>query len=92
VAFAQRPALYMEDPTRLLGLLIPCAVSVISVALAPRIGRWLAILLVVAALGWILLPLFGGEPIQAHAGRGLIGMSCFYAVMRLLRTSTRRRA
>ncbi|MFB3905596.1 MAG: hypothetical protein ACE15E_19285 [Acidobacteriota bacterium] len=98
IQFFQHSAAYRANPAAAARFLLPCLLSVVSVALAPRLGRWVAVLVIIPSLGYLLWPMVGGFDsqagasglIQTQAGRGLAGMSLFYMLMNLMRTSRRR--
>jgi hypothetical protein len=93
----QHRAAYMASPGTAARFLAPCLLSLISVALAPRLGRWVAVLVIVPSLAYLLWPMvsgFDGQAgasglIQSQAGRGLAGISLFYMLMNLLRARRR---
>jgi hypothetical protein len=82
----QHSSTYSNDPGRAINIILPSILSVVSVGLCPRIGKWVSIILVVVALGWLLLPIFGGGKIVDNSGRGIVGISFFYTLMQLLRS------
>jgi len=98
IQFFQHGAAYRANPAAGARFLLPCVLSVVSVALAPRLGRWVAVLVIIPSLAFLLWPMIAGFDgsagasglIQAQAGRGLAGMSLFYMLMNLMRSSRRR--
>jgi hypothetical protein len=97
IQFFQQRAAYMANPAAAARFLLPCLLSVVSVALAPRLGRWVAVLVIVPSLAYLLWPMIAGFDsqagasglIQSQAGRGLAGMSLFYMLMNLVRRRRR---
>lgn len=98
IQFFQHSAAYRANPAAAARFLLPCLLSIVSVALAPRLGRWVAVLVIVPSLAYLLWPMISGLDsqagaaglIQTQAGRGLAGMSLFYMLMNLVRTGRRR--
>lgn len=97
IQFFQHGAAYMANPVAAARFLAPCLLSLVSVALAPRLGRWVAVLVIVPSLAYLLWPMVSGFDsqagaaglIQSQAGRGLAGMGLFYMLMNLLRARRR---
>jgi hypothetical protein len=55
----------------------------------PKIGKWISLILVVVAFGWLLVPFFAGGNVVDNSGRGIVGISFFYTITRLLRATQR---
>ena len=87
--FTRRWPLYQQDPRMAMTMILPCVMSFLSVGLAPRLGKWFAIVLILISLGWLVYPMFMGGGLGEHAGRGLVGGSFIYTIMRLIRTVRR---
>jgi hypothetical protein len=98
IQFFQHGSTYLANPAAAARFLLPCLLSVVSVALVPRLGRWVAVLVIIPSLAYLLWPLISGFDAQAgatglvqtQAGRGLAGMSLFYMLMNLVRSGRRR--
>lgn len=98
VELVQRGAYYKTHPMAAVQFLGPTLLSAVAMALAPRFGRVVAVLIVLACLGWLAWPLVGGwtglaaDPasgIRTNAGRGLAGMSMLYMIPRLWQAGQR---
>ncbi len=71
----------------------PTLLSAVATALAPRLGRWVVLPVVLGCLVWLVWPVVAGGSSQAlstnNAGRGLVGMSMLYMIPRLWRAGRR---
>lgn len=85
VDFTRRWPLYQQEPQMAMTMILPCVMSFLSVGLAPKLGKWFAIVMILISLGWLVYPMFAGGGLGEHAGRGLVGGSFIYTIMRLIR-------
>ena len=82
---------YSANHAQLAGFLIPSLLPTVLVPLVPKIGRAVAICLVLACLVWLSWPVLtqlsslvgNAKAVQAHAGRGLVGISLVYLIPRI---------
>jgi hypothetical protein len=99
VEIFQRAGYYRTNPMAAVQFLAPVLLSSLATGLAPKLGRPIAILLVLVCLGWLAWPLVAGwaglqanpgASLRDHAGRGLAGMSMLYMIPRLWQAGSRR--
>jgi hypothetical protein len=82
---------YSANHALLAGFLIPSLLPTVLVPLVPKIGRTIAICLVLVCLIWLSWPVLtqlsamvgNAKAVQAHAGRGLVGISLVYLIPRI---------
>ncbi len=87
--FTRRSGLYLNEPEMAIPMVLPCVVSLLSVKLAPKVGRWVAISMIIGALAYLAYPIFLGGDLGNHIGRVLVGGSFVYTIMRLFRMARR---
>ena len=94
----QRWGFYKTNPMAAVQFLAPALLSAVAMALAPRSGRVLPILMVLACLAWLSWPVISqwagvsADPaagLRDNAGRGLAGMSMLYMIPRLWQAGKR---
>ena len=69
----QRWGFYKTNPMAAAGFLAPTLLSAVAMALAPRIGRALAIVMVLGCLGWLAWPLIDPDAkLKDNAGISML--------------------
>jgi len=89
IDFTRRSGLYLNEPEMAIPMILPCMVSLLSVKLAPKVGRWVAISMIIGSLAYLAYPIFLGGDLGNHIGRVLVGGSFVYTIMRLFRMARR---
>jgi hypothetical protein len=102
IDFMQRGAYYRANPTAAVPMVAPPLVSALAMALAPLVGRIVAVGMVLGCLAWLAWPAIAGTagvppstpgapggPLADHAGRGLVGMSMLYMIPRIWQAGKR---
>jgi predicted amidophosphoribosyltransferase len=89
IDFLQHWPSYSKDPMSAVNIVLPSLLSIFSVGISPKIGKWISLILVVVAFGWLLIPFFTGGNVVDNSGRGIVGISFFYTIARLLRATQR---
>jgi hypothetical protein len=98
IDFVQRWPFYKANPVAAAQFVAPTIVSSLALAIAPKAGRAVALLLVLGCLGWLAWPLIAGwagiagDPgaaVKTNAGRGLVGMSMIYLIPRVWQAGKR---
>ena len=94
IEMLQRWPVYQRDPELLAGFALPSLLPALLLPLVPKIGRWIAIMIVLGCLAWLSWPLISqwseilgnAKSVQNHAGRGLVGVSLLYLIPRIWRS------
>lgn len=90
----QRWSLYKQDPAAAAGVAAPELLSALLLPLVPAIGRFAALLILLACLAWLCWPVIAqlnetAEPaakgLQQQMGRGIVGLSLLSMIPRILR-------
>lgn len=93
IEMLQRWPVYQKDPALLAGFAVPSMLPAVLLPLTPAIGRAVSILIVLGCLAWLSWPVISqwseivgnAKGVQAHAGRGLVGVSLLYLIPRIWR-------
>jgi outer membrane biosynthesis protein TonB len=93
IGLVQGWAMYSKDMTMLAGFVVPSLLAGVLLPLVPKIGRTVAIIIVIGCLCWLSWPVISqlqsilghAQAMQAHAGRGLVGISLLYLIPRIWR-------
>jgi len=83
---------YSNNISMMAGFVVPSLLPAVLVPLVPRVGRAVAIIVVMGCLAWLSWPILmqlstllgNAHAVQAQAGRGLVGLSLVYLIPRIL--------